>query len=113
VALANDRFLAGIPILAHALLEVTGILIASVGDPPTHFRCGCWVCGFVLEQPLPETNPEEIEQALQAALRQEVVRVGCLHYARYEEVTDSPHYALSAEIRAAITSIYRERTRRR
>jgi hypothetical protein len=92
VLLSAFRFTKGLDLNARAYAEVTGIAVGWLRNEQRVFRCGCWVCEFVIEEMCGDRTPAIVQAATLTVFQLKVEKHGCLHwgkYVRYRE--EAPH----------------------
>ena len=91
--ISSFRYTRGLDLDARAYAEVTGIAVGWLFDERKIFRCGCWVCEFVVELECRGKDPLLVETATIAEFEGLLTRYGCLHwnkYLRYRDGVENP-----------------------
>ncbi len=82
------RYTRGLDLEARVYAETTGIAMGWLAD--NVFRCGCWVCEFVIERKLSGTMAQT-ERAVHKAFFELVEKSECLHWPKYLRYKDAPN----------------------
>lgn len=82
------RYTRGLDLDARVYAETTGIAMGWLSD--NVFRCGCWVCEFVIERQL-EGTKEDTERAVHSSFFVLVKKHKCLHWPKYLRYRESPN----------------------
>lgn len=82
------RYTRGLELEARVYAETTGIAMGWLTDDV--FRCGCWVCEFVVEGRLADTR-EATEREVHKLFFVLVEKNECLHWPKYLRYKDAPN----------------------
>ena len=108
--ISSFRYTRGLDLDARAYAEVTGIAVGWLDGKRQVFRCGCWVCEFVVEVHCGDKDPQATQAGAIVQFEEQTARYGCLHwnkYMRYREEGPTSDFLVArqtlrkAEVKAA------------
>lgn len=101
------RYTRGLDLDARAYAEVTGIALGWLDNEKKTFRCGCWVCEFIVERSCDNHEARLVQATVVIEFEDQLDKYGCLHwykYMRYHEEAPMPDFVLARQtLRRAAT----------